>query len=153
MLTPNTTTSTCWKDLREHHPACPACKYDLGGLPEPVCPECGLGWSVEQITGHAALPRGAHFEAAIAPMMPIFTLSLFTTTVVMGGFAIVSWQRAAEASLLAALCCLLSWPRDAAAILTVRRTTPRPESDAVLFRIALAIVLGMLVSAALCRAF
>lgn len=48
--------------IRDTHPVCPNCGYDLHGLPEPRCPECGYGIdpaAVRALAEEAELERSA----------------------------------------------------------------------------------------------
>ncbi|MEZ6233091.1 MAG: hypothetical protein R3B68_02770 [Phycisphaerales bacterium] len=43
--------------LAERHVACPECAYDLIGVGDGVCPECGVGLRIEIGTGRRSLDR------------------------------------------------------------------------------------------------
>jgi len=48
-----------WRAARDKPPTCPRCGYNLSGLSQCRCPECGAEYSLDQLWHAGILPRPA----------------------------------------------------------------------------------------------
>src|SRR6187402_2969033 len=105
------------------HHLCPGCAYDLRGIPEGCCPECGRAFSWEDLQARALAES---MRGSISPMAVVVSLLLVLTLVWL--FTVPAFPRAGaefywsnEGEMLAILhllasagiCFLFLWPQRA----------------------------------------
>lgn len=147
-------TSPTWDELKHQHPACPACEYDLGGLPEPVCPECGGRWDVAILSPSAVSHAATRGCAAILSILPVFTGSAMIGNSLKSLFVIGRSERAAGDEALIGLLVLLAAAPCVASVMFLPRVSARALPGWLRFLVNLSMLAGVFASGAmLCAPF
>ncbi len=138
--------SPTWDELKGQHPACPACRYDLGGLPEPVCPECGGRWEVAILSPSAVSHAATREWSAIPSMLPVFTGSAMIGNSLKSLFVIGRSERAAGDEAFIGLLVLLAAAPCVASVMFLPRVSARALPGWLRFLVSLSMLVGVFAS-------